>query len=325
VSGAHTLRYEKVVTLRRRRPWVVAVLALREPAPSRAAQPINRNQSPGSFVPPAGARAECSRREHCYHVGFVAARQRCLHRRRWHAILGGLLLALFGILVDCQGSAESLFKDGIEAYQTGQFAGAAQAFRESTVAQPAAGTLVNLGVVEWRRGRTGPAILAWEQALWVDAFDQRAHDNLRFGRTMAGVDSPPLTWYEAASTWLPTNSWAWITGGGLWLALGMLLLPGICRWRRAGWQQVLVVLGLCVFLLSLPAQVGIATRSQLGFVLAKKTPLRLSPTAESETIVDLAAGEPLRRLRERGNYVFVQVHSSVGWVEREDIGLICPQ
>lgn len=233
--------------------------------------------------------------------------------------------ALFSIALHCRGSTESLFQDGLEAYQTGQFATAAKEFRESAAMQPAAGTLVNLGVVEWRRGRPGPAILAWEKALWVDAFDQRARDNLRFGRTVAGVDEPRLRWYEVASTWLPTNSWGWITAGGLWLALGMFLLPGILRWRRAGWQQVLAALGLCAFLLSLPAQLGVLTRARVGFVLGKKTPLRLSPTVESETITVLGAGEPVRQLRRRGGYVFVQTENSTGWVEREDIGLICPE
>jgi len=236
-----------------------------------------------------------------------------------------MAVLLFGILPQCRGSAESQFRDGLEAYETGQFATAEKEFRASATAAPAAGTLVNLGIVEWRRGRTGPALLAWEQALWVDAFNQRARDNLRFGRTMAGVAEPNLRWYEVASTWLPTNSWGWITAGGLWLALGMFLLPGILRWRRTGGQQVLAALGLCIFLLSLPAQLGVLTRARVGFVLGKQTPLRLSPTAESETITVLGAGEPVRQLRQRGDYVFVQTENTTGWVEREDIGLICPR
>ena len=84
-----------------------------------------------------------------------------------------------------------------------QFVDAAEAFRESVSRKPAAGTLVNLGMTEWRRGRTGAAILAWEQALWVDSFNQPARNNLQFARESTGLDAPPLEWYETASTWLP--------------------------------------------------------------------------------------------------------------------------
>jgi hypothetical protein len=191
--------------------------------------------------------------------------------------------------------------------------------------QPAAGTLVNLGMTEWRRGRNGAAIRAWEQALWVDVFDQRARDNLRFARETGGLDAPRLTWYETASTWLPTNSWAWIAGGGLWLALGMVTLPVVLRWHKAGWHQALAALGLGIFLLSIPAHVGVVTRSQIGFVLDRKTPLRLTPTEEADTVTTLAAGEPARLVRVYGDYVFVRTQNGAGWIEREKFGLVCPE
>jgi tetratricopeptide (TPR) repeat protein len=225
----------------------------------------------------------------------------------------------------CGVSDETVLKQGVEAYQTGRFAEAAQAFRNSAAEQPAAGTLVNLGMTEWRRGRTGAAILAWEQALWVDVFNERAQNNLRFAREMAGLDPPRLTWYETASTWLPTNSWAWIAGAGLWLALGMVTLPVVFRWGRAGWHQSLAALGLGVFLLSLPAHFGVVTRSRIGFVLDRKTPLRLTPTEEAESLTTLVAGEPARLVRLQGDYAFIRTQNGAGWIEREKFGLICPQ
>lgn len=216
------------------------------------------------------------------------------------------------------------FRAGVEAFETGQFAAAAKAFQECASVRPAAGTLVNLGLAEWRRGRTGAAVLAWERALWVDAFNREARENLRYARESIGLDSPRLAWYETASTWLPTNSWAWITGGGLWLALGMVTLPVVFRWRRAAWHQAVAALGLGVFLLSLPAHVGVVTRSHLGFVLERKTPLRLTPTEEADHLATLTAGEPVRQLRVRGDYAFVRTHSGSGWIERNQLGLLCP-
>lgn len=245
-----------------------------------------------------------------------------------NARLGAWLILLYGIFATVanagQVSLDVAFRDGVEAYQTGRFVDAAKAFRESAAQAPASGTFVNLGMTEWRRGRTGDALVAWEQALWVDAFDQRARNNLRFARETAGLDAPHLTWYETASTWLPTNSWAWITGAGLWLALGMMTLPAVFRWRKTGGSQVLAAFGLGVFLLSLPAHVGVMTRTHIGFVLDRKTPLRLTPTEEADSLATLTAGEPGRLVRVQGDYAFVRTQSGQGWIEREKFGLICP-
>ena len=174
-----------------------------------------------------------------------------------------MVVALF--LCALQASAEpptSLFNSGLQAYQAGDFAQAARAFREAAVQQPASGTLQNLGDAEWQRGRAGEAILAWEQALWVNPFDQSARNNLRFARAALQLDAPELKWYEAAASWLPANWWAWIAGGSLWLVVGMTTLPGILRWRKASWQQAVAALGLGILLVSLPAHFGSLTRTR---------------------------------------------------------------
>jgi tetratricopeptide (TPR) repeat protein len=220
-------------------------------------------------------------------------------------------------------SAQKTFRDGVEAYQAGEFAQAAQAFRDAASSEPASGTLQNLGNAEWQLGRAGDAILAWEKALWLNPFDQNARTNLRFARAALQLDSPDLKWYEAAATWLPADWWAWIAGGSLWLVVGMITLPGILRWRKATWQQAVAALGLGVFLVSIPAHFGTLTRTRIGFVLEKNTPLRLTPTAEGEAVTRLAAGEPARRVRARGNYLFIRTSRNAGWIERREFGLIC--
>ena len=102
-------------------------------------------------------------------------------------------------------------------------------------------------------------------------------------------------------------------------------LPGILRRRKATWQQAIAAVGLMVFLLSVPALFGIQTRSRLGFVLQKDTPLRLTPTLEAQAVTRLAAGEPARWVRARGNYVLVRTSRTLGWVEQKQLGLICPR
>jgi tetratricopeptide (TPR) repeat protein len=220
-------------------------------------------------------------------------------------------------------TSDSAFIAGTQAYRAGDYLHAARAFRDSANVQPASGTLQNLGNAEWQRGRTGNAILAWEQALWVNPFDASARNNLRFARETTQLEAPELSWYEVGSAWLPAHWWAWITAGSLWLVVGTLTLPVILRWRKSPWQQAAAALGLAIFLLSIPAHAGVMTRSCVGFVLAKDTPLRLTPTAEAEAVTRLAAGEPCRQVRARGNYLFVRTSRGAGWIERDQFGLIC--
>jgi tetratricopeptide (TPR) repeat protein len=222
-------------------------------------------------------------------------------------------------------SPDALFQAGATAYRAGDYTLAAEAFRESITLQPASGALQNLGNAEWQRHRTGAAILAWDQALWLDPFNQSARQNLRFARKNAQLESPDLAWYEVISTWLPVSWWAWIAGISLWLAVGMGMLPAILRRRKATWQQAIAAVSLMVFLLSVPADVGVETRSRIGFVLQKDTPLRLTPTLEAQAITHLAAGEPARLVRMRGNYVLIRTNRTLGWVEQDQLGFTCPK
>jgi hypothetical protein len=148
--------------------------------------------------------------------------------------------------------------------------------------------------------------------------------NLRFARKTSQLESPDLAWYEVISTWLPLNWWAWFAGVSLWVALGMATLPGILRWRRAAWHQALAAFGLMVFFLTIPAQLGVHTRSKLGFILQKDTPLRMTPTREAQFVTRLAAGEPARCEKLHGNYLFVRIGSQrfKGWILRDQFGPI---
>ena len=216
-----------------------------------------------------------------------------------------------------------LFRHGTNAYSAGDYVAASAAFQQAAAVHLASGTLQNLGNSEWQLGRTGWAILAWEQALWVDPLNGHARDNLRFARRAAQLESPELAWYEVVSSWLPTNCWCWIAGISLWLAAGLGLLPGLLHWQKVSWQQAAAAFVLVVFLLSLPALVGIETRSRIGFVLQKDTPLRLTPTTDAQFITRLAAGEPARLERAHGRFCLIRTSRTQGWVERAQLGLLC--
>jgi hypothetical protein len=80
-----------------------------------------------------------------------------------------------------------------------------------------------------------------------------------------------------------------------------------------------------VFLLSVPAHIGVQTRSRVGFVLQNNTPLRLTPTLEAQALTRLSAGEPGRWVRARDNYVLIRTSRALGWVEQDQFGLACPR
>lgn len=220
---------------------------------------------------------------------------------------------------------EEWFRRGNEAYHARDFVASAQAFRQCIAQQPGAGVLQNLGLAEWRSGNVGEAVLAWERAGWLDPANRAAKSNLEFARENAQLEAPELAWYEVPSTWLSADAWAWIASLALWFTVGIIIVPVVLRKRRTTWQQALAAAGLVVFLISVPAQVGVWTRSRIGFVTGKGVALRLTPTVEAETLTPLAPGEPVRWVRARGNYLFVRTSRSNGWLEKKDIGLICPK
>jgi len=222
------------------------------------------------------------------------------------------------------GSWAGNFQQACQVYGLGNFKQAAILFQEIAEATPSAGTLHNLGNAQWQCGRVGEAILAWERARWLEPYDANPRTNLRYARKVAQLDAPELAWYEICSTWLPVDAWAWLAAGSFWLAIFMLLLPGIFRWRKADWHQGLAAIGFAVFLLTLPALMGVHTRSQMGVIVTSQIPLRLTPTREAQTLTKLAAGEVTRLERVRGSYAYVRTgNDAAGWVERSQFGLIC--
>jgi tetratricopeptide (TPR) repeat protein len=237
-----------------------------------------------------------------------------------------LVLVLAGLAANhaLAASGEALFHAGAAAYQAGDYLAAARDFRKSAALQPAAGTLQNLGNAEWQIGEVGAAILAWERSLWLDPYSSAARQDLRFARNAAQLPAPDLPWYEVVSIWIPAKWWAWITGLSLWVAVAMVLLPGVLRRPLTAWHQAVAAFGLMIFLLSIPAEVGVYTRSRIGFVMHKDTPLRLTPTADAQILTRLAPGEPGRLERVNNSFMLIRAGDVRGWVRPEEFALTCP-
>lgn len=246
-----------------------------------------------------------------------------LYDRLCLCLLLVLVPGVSGYAASLQAEAEALFRYGTNAYYAGDYTQAAGAFAQAAGLRPASGTLQNLGNAQWQCGQTGAAIVAWERALWLDPFNRRAKSNLRFARRTAQLETPDLSWYEAVSSWLPADCWAWLAAVSLWGALAVSTLPGVLRLPKASWHQAVAALGLAVFLLSVPAHLGVSSRAHLGFIIRKDAPLRLTPTADAQFIARLPAGEPARLERHSGGYLLVRTGHAVGWVRPDEFQLVC--
>lgn len=236
--------------------------------------------------------------------------------------ISATLLALFFASRALAGLPEEQFAHGTRLCRDGEFAQAAAVLREAARAHPASGTLQNLGLAEWHQGQVGEAVLAWEQAAWVDPFNQAVRANLTFARKISQLDSPNLAWQEVVSSWLPANWWAWITGMGVWMALAALGIPAVFGRRKTVWQQLIAGIGLMLIVLGIPAYIGIHTREKIGFVLRKDAEMKLTPTAEGQVVSRLAPGEPARLLRRKGPYLLVSTAHGKGWLDDTQFALI---
>lgn len=255
-------------------------------------------------------------------AGRSPSRYRILRSVPWEAIVVAIMFA--GATLSAKAaSSDSLFREGVDLYHAGNYPTAVETFGQAVAARPASGTLQNLGLAEWQRGRVGESILAWEQALWFDPFNKPAQGNLQYVRRLAQVESPDLTWYEAVSAALPMNWWTWVAALSFWIAVAAVILPGIFRRTRTASSQAIAAICLMIFLLTIIAQIGVQTRSRIGFVLATNALLRLTPTAEAQPIARLQPGEPVRMKKTRGEYVLIRTNRALGWVLRREIGSLC--
>jgi len=183
---------------------------------------------------------------------------------------------------------------------------------------PSAEAWRNLGNAEWQGGHPGPAVLAWARAQWINPSDADAAASLRYACQTAQLGELPLRWWEAFSTRLPPNVWAWLAAASFWLAVALVFaLPVILGWRKTAWTQSLAAVAFGAFLLTGVGAVGIHTRTAIGVVLAPATPLRQTPTQHARILSQLAAGEMVRCRNVRGNYYHVRTSTGDwGWVEQ---------
>lgn len=244
-----------------------------------------------------------------------------------------VLLAVVAVGPGFQGfhTADRTFRQTKDLLESGNAENAAPLLAENAASslrgasRVSPGLLHNLGNAEFKLGKIGPAILAWERAHALDPQFRNTTANLRFARGQTGLSEPELAWHEKYSALLAPDVWLWIATAAFWFAIAALALPPLLARKRSVWTQGSAVAAIGVFLLTLPALTGIATRGKLGVVLAAESFLRLTPTQEGEMLGKLAEGELARVEKARGQYLYVRAaNDRAGWVQREEFAKIWP-
>lgn len=238
-------------------------------------------------------------------------------------------LAFFVVMLERPMGIDSdlnpTFFKGSKAYVAGELTDADIAWQRLITLSASPGLLHNFGNAEFKLGKLGPAILAWERARALDPSFRNTTANLRFARGQAGLTEPEWVWHEKYSALLAPDAWLWTATGAFWLAIALLALPPLLKRKRTAWTQGGAVVAIGVFLLTVPALVGIMSRGKVGVVLAAETILRLTPTKEGEMLGKLAEGELARVEKSRGEYVYVRGASDrAGWVRGEEFAKIWP-
>jgi len=239
---------------------------------------------------------------------------------RLNSLCAVLVIVFAGSLRSAATESDARFRKANDSYTKGDFAEAAYELRQLVAdGTYSAAALHNLGNAEWKVNRPGHAVLAWERARSLSPFNRNTEANLHFARYKAHIEAPTLAWFERYSTWLPGGWWLAVATIGLWGGVALLALPRLAGLRRADWHQGIAAALLAVFLLSVPALLGLSKRARLGVVLEDETPLRLTPTREGETLTKLPAGEMARVERRSGRYLYVRADGDrAGWVKETE-------
>lgn len=218
----------------------------------------------------------------------------------------------------CLRSAED---PAAAAYDRGEYAEAVRLWEERAAREGVNSALLSsLGNAEWRLGRKGRAVVCWERALLLDPEDPVALAGVRHARNAGGAERPAATWTEDYASLLPDGVWALIAAAALWTSVAALLIPRLRAVPAGRLSQRVLLVAATALVLTLPGLWGVRTRSDRAVVRRAETQLRLTPTAEGESVSVFAEGDVIRAGRGFNGHVRVRAADGrVGWVRAGEI------
>lgn len=214
------------------------------------------------------------------------------------------------------------FAAGVAAYGKNDFAQAREIFAAAEKKSVSPALEYNFGNACYQAGDFGAAILHYLRALSLDPRDPDARQNLALARKGANLTPPDATRLERYAGFLDQNTWTWIAAGAGWVALYLMFLPRLFRWRGVlPWLLCLTALGVAIA--GGIGWWGAQQHANDGVVLLADTPVKVSPTTNSPSIAMLQPGEIAPTLERHGDYYKVSTSSGqVGWVNAANYALV---
>lgn len=232
-------------------------------------------------------------------------------------------------LVLSANAYEATFARGVQAYEAGDYAGAAEAFEQLAAEGVAeADVFYNLGNAYYRGGRLGPAIANYERALQLRPGFEASRDNLaqcvnqterRLARPLpSDLEQSLLFWHYN----LPPGATRWLALG-FWLALWTLL--AVRQWRPLPYLRRAAFV-CAVLAAAFGGSAWVKAHGDLYAVAsAERVPVHYG-TNEAETVrFELYAGDRvLVDRRERGWLRVTTVDGERGWAKEAQFTLVGP-
>ena len=233
-------------------------------------------------------------------------------------IIAGLLL----VPISNTKAADS-FDLGNQAYMHKDYTAALNDYRQTAAELGySASLLYNMGNSYTRLGKTGPAILAYEQARLLEPSNPDIQANLTAVRKANGIYRQDQPWWQRAITILNADQWLLISGISFALFSACFLLPVLLKdtsWYTRTLKAATAVTLLCALLALVPAIYGYYHR-QDGVVL-DQTRLRISPFAEADSAGTIKAGRIVHPLKSYKNYILIRdANNRKGWLAADELG-----
>lgn len=252
-----------------------------------------------------------------------------------HAVRVALaaLALLLGVAGARAETPEEIFHRGNTAYERGDYAAAAEAYR--TVIQYGvkdARVEYNLGNAAFKLSRLGEAILHYQRAYRMSPTDPDIAANLRLARSRCfdEVNEPEtaaaVRAFRSLQDRIGPDRQAW---AGLALFWG---LAGIVAWRTSrpggwspawGWTVAGLMAALCVVTASWYATVTHLEGAPLAVVIESSVDVLAGPGENNASLFTVHEGLTVEVRSERENWVQVSLPNGLnGWVPRGAVGLV---
>lgn len=250
--------------------------------------------------------------------------------RRLLAVL--FFVVVSGIPVGAQ-SPETLFQEGSQAYQEGDFGGAADMYEmvlQYGIRDPR--VEYNLGNAYFKLGRLGESILHYERAARLDPTDADIANNLEFARSRRfdRVDPPGesavVSWVRGVQNHIGPDGQALILLVLVWIIAGLVAWgagrPG--NWNAAlGWTLSVVVVVTAVAGASWYTTYQRIEGQRLVVILDEAVEILAGPGENNASLFTVHEGLTAEVRDERSEWIHVSLPNGLnGWLRRDSVGFV---